>query len=138
MHHSKVAQEMEVEGWAVQIQEVLLQGIEGVAVAEPTPAKGKRGRPETIQEAHLWMSLLWSVLLGMKSYADWWRLFYTQAVGPFAPKQVSVDALTTRLEKAGLLPLQQLASWVAERVAPAVKTEVAAFASEIVALDEST
>jgi len=140
MHDTKVTQEMGVEIWAAR--EVLLEGIEVTPLAEPTQAKGKRGRPQRIQPAHLWVSLLWSVLLGMKSYADWWRLFCTQTVGSFAPLTVSVDALTTRLEQGGLEPLQQLAGYyatrLAERLAPLVQTPLAAWAREIVSIDEST
>jgi hypothetical protein len=140
MHDTKVAQEMGVEIWAAR--EVLLEGIEVTPLAEPAQAKRKRGRPQTIQPAHLWVSLLWSVLLGMKSYADWWRLFCTQAVGSFAPLSVSVDALTTRLEQGGLDPLQQLARYystlLAKRLAPLVQTPLAAWAFEIVSIDEST
>jgi hypothetical protein len=113
MHDTMSVQEKAPESDRLrsQLQSHLVHEFEQGPWKKESQAIDKRGRPATIQEAHLWLSLLWSMLLGMKSFADWWRLFCTQTIGGFAPIAVSVDALTTRLEQGGLDPLQQLARY---------------------------
>ena len=125
-----------------QLQELLLEVVEPTVSPPGEPTKPQRGRRREISEAHLWLSLLWSVLLGMSSYADWWRLFCTSWLGRFAPVRVSSDALVARLEQAGLEPLHRLAMAVsahlAVRLASLSTTPLASFATEIVAIDETT
>jgi hypothetical protein len=144
MPESKALQAVPFDAQAAQpeMQELLLAVMEPTVLVEAVGVKPKRGQPEKISPAHLWLSLVWSVLLGMSSYHDWWRLFCTKTVGRFAPKWVSVDALVARLEQAGLEPLQRLAAQVsthlAARLAPLTTTTLASFASDIVAIDETT
>jgi hypothetical protein len=122
------------------LADVLVAEVVTSAVASPKP-KGRGRRPE-ISEAHLWFSLLCSVLLGMNGYADWWRLVYTTVLGPFLPVKISVDALTKRLRASGVAPLQciaaQVSAYLRRRLNTLPTTPLAAFATEIVALDETT
>jgi Transposase DDE domain len=103
-----------------------------------------RGRPPTLSLAQLWFSLVLSVLLGMSSYQDLWRRLGSQVLGPFCPIQLTDDAIIARLLKAGIEPLQQmftqLSVVLAQRLGPggALPADLAPFASEIVALDETT
>lgn len=127
-----------------QMQQVLTAVLapEASTAAEAGSGPSGRGRPREISEAHLWLSLLSSVVLGMSCYPDWWRLVYTTVLGPFLPVQLSVDALTKRLQQAGLAPLQRIAAQVSAycspRLATLPTTALAPFATEMVALDETT
>ena len=136
---------MELSRAQAPMQDLLVEIIAPKLCSEPSPEKAKRGRPQKISDGHLWVSLVWSVLLGMSNYQQWWRLVCTKALGPFAPvADMSADALTTRLEQAGLEPLQRLLSQVsvhlAARLVPLGRrlTPLASFAPQIVAIDEST
>ena len=106
------------------------------------PNKPGRGRPRHLPEGQLWLGLLWCVLEGMHSYQDLWRFLGSRVVGGFAPVQLTDDAIVKRLEQAGLEPLQQLLlhvnQWLASHLQPAMTSTLAAFATQIVALDETT
>lgn len=108
--------------------------------AQLTP--GKRGRPAVLTLPHLLMSLVVSVLLGMHSYQDLWRRMCSQVIGSFRPVTVTDDAILKRLRQAGLLPLQemlrQISAVLATRLQPLLPSDLAPFASRIVALDETT
>jgi hypothetical protein len=105
----------------------------------PTP-RG-RGRPQQVCWTQLWSSLLLCALQGMHSFADWRRLLGLQQIGPFAPVWLTRNGLVKRLLQAGLVPLQELWEHVNARLAPsgarAVPAELAAFASDILCLDET-
>src|SRR5437879_8606818 len=77
----------------------------------------------------------------MHSFADWRRLVGLQQIGPFAPVWLTRNGLVKRLLQAGLDPLQDLWEMINMRLAHigslAVAADVAAFASEIFALDET-
>ncbi len=100
-----------------------------------------RGRPQQICWTHLWSSLLLCALQGMHSFADWRRFVGLQQVGPFAPVWLTRNALVKRLLQAGLAPLQDLWEMLNARLAhtgsSTVSAELAAFATEIFALDET-
>lgn len=107
---------------------------------EPTSHRG-RGRPQRICWIHLWSSLLLCALQGMNSFTDWRRLVGLQPIGPFAPVWLTRNGLVKRLLQAGLVPLQELWESINMRLAHtgpwAVSPELAAFAREIFALDET-
>ncbi len=106
---------------------------------EGTPRK--RGRPQQIGWTQLWCSLLLCTLQGMHSFADWRRLLGLQAIGPFATLWLTRNGLVKRLLQAGLNPLQELWEVVNARLAQtpsqAVPATLAAFAPDIVCLDET-
>ncbi|HVB22820.1 MAG TPA: IS4 family transposase [Ktedonobacteraceae bacterium] len=125
------------------IERLILEALPPEPCRDATAPRG-RGRPPTLSLSHLWFGLILSVLLGMSSYQDLWRRLGSQVLGPFHPVQLSDDAIIARLLKAGLDPLQQiftqLSAVLARRLGPggAVPADLAGFATQIVALDETT
>jgi hypothetical protein len=89
----------------------------------------------------LWSSLLLCALQGMHSFADWRRLLGLQSIGPFAPLWLTRNGLVSQLLRAGLVPLQEV--WeainapLALPASRAVSATLAAFAPEILCLDET-
>src|SRR5437899_329382 len=86
----------------------------------PFAQVGKRpGAPQRINQTHLWMSLLLCVLQGMRNFQQWRRLVCMQGVGGWQPVQLTDDALTKRLEQAGVQEARQLfeqvSGWIEER-----------------------
>jgi hypothetical protein len=77
----------------------------------------------------------------MHSLADRRRLLGLQPIGPFAPVWLTRHGLVKRLLQAGLIPLQELCEAVNARLAHtgpwAVPPTLAAFATEILCLDET-
>lgn len=125
-----------------QVQEVLSQALtQALPPVAPALHRG-RGKPETIVLAHVWMSLLMGVLLGMKNYQTLWRSMCSVPIGRFVPIHVTDDAIVKRLAQAGLVPLQELftqvSQFLASWLAPLVDTSLAPFATRVVALDETT
>src|SRR5438105_6875714 len=121
------------------LQEILHADPEG-AVGEPQ--KQKRGRPATLSQDHLWLALLVAVLKGMTGFASIWRLISWQGVGSFLPLKMTRDGLRKRLLKEQLDSLQELLSRVTTALlrwtAPCADQDLAPFAPQVVALDEST
>ncbi len=78
---------------------------------------------------------------GMRSVADWRRLLGLQSIGPFAPVWLTRNGLVKRLLQAGLVPLQEVWEVVNARLAQsnsrAVPATLAAFATDILCLDET-
>ena len=110
--------------------------------ASDSASASHRGRPLEVSWMHLWLGLLTAAFEGMDSYQDWWRLMCSQAIGPFDPLDLTDDALIKRLRQAGLQPLLDLlhhvSSLLAPRLAELPTTQLAPFAHEILALDETT
>src|SRR5712692_2384158 len=77
----------------------------------------------------------------MHSFAHWRRLLGLQPVGPFAPIWLTRNGLVKRLLQADLVPLQELWEGMNARLAhtgsQAVPTTLAAFATNILCLDET-
>lgn len=124
------------------IQEVLTQAVQATLPAGTSAQPRGRGRPQTLVLAHVWLSLLTCVLLGMKNYQTLWRHLCCKPVGDFLPVKVSDDAIIKRMQQAGLAPLQDLLAQVSSLVAhwfpPDVQKTLAPFATRVVALDETT
>lgn len=101
-----------------------------------------RGRPRVVSETHLWFGLLHAAFHGMTCYQDWWRRMCSEPIGCFAPVEISDDALLKRLRQAGLQPLRDLlhqtSAVLAAHLPPSTAIDLAPFAREIVALDETT
>jgi hypothetical protein len=108
------------------------------AAREPS-ARG-RGRPVTLQEAHLWLGLLWAVLEGLGGYRALTRYLATTPLGPFGPVNLTDSAVRYRLRQAGMQPLHDLFATfgrtLAQLVAPPACT-LAPFARHLIALDET-
>jgi Transposase DDE domain len=143
MYDSASLQDQNLRASLPLIERLLVEALPSDPRRDATAHRG-RGRPPTLSLSHLWFSLMLSVLLGRSSYQDLWRRLGSQVLGPFRPVQLTDDAIIARLLKAGLEPLQQmftqLSAVLARRLGPggAVPADLAPFASEIVALDETT
>ena len=111
-----------------------------------TEQAGKPDRPVVLPSVSLWMAVLVAVLRGMKSQRAIWRLLAAGGWWKQPSYDIEDQAVYKRLEQEGWQPL----AWVFERVSqllaqwlqPALQayhqrhTTLAAFASEVVALDE--
>jgi hypothetical protein len=110
-------------------------------IQQGEPTSRRRGRPQQVGWTQLWSSLLLCTLQGMHSFADWRRLLGLQPVGPFAPVWLTRNGLVKRLLQAGLTPLQEMWEGINARLAQtapqAVSTTLAAFATDILCLDET-
>ncbi len=90
----------------------------------------------------LWAGLLTCVARGFSSQLDLWRLL-SQGNFWFYPRfAVSDQAVYKRLEQEGTVPLQrlftQVCSMLAQRLAPYQEKDLAPFATQVLALDETT
>ena len=97
--------------------------------------------PSRVSGTQLWSGLLLCALQGMPSFADWRRLLGLQSIGPFAPLWLTRNGLVKRLLQAGLGPLQELWEGINAQLAQtgsqAVPATLAAFATDILCLDET-
>ena len=86
--------------------------------------------------------ILWCVLHGWVSQLDLWRRISTFGVGGLRAVPVSDQAVYKRMEQEGtgvmLALCAQISSWLWEWLAPYEDRQLAPFASEVYALDEST
>ena len=105
------------------------------------PTTRGRGRPQQVGWTQVWSSLLLCALQGMHSFADWRRLVGLQQIGPFAPVWLTRNGLVKRLLQGGLEPFQELWELInihlAQSGSQAVPATLAAFASQILCLDET-
>ena len=103
---------------------------------------GQRGRPRILPSMCLWSGLLVCVLRGFSSQLGLWRLLAVEGLWHYPRQPVSDQAVYNRLAKAGSSSLQWLFASVttllAERIAPWMATDLAPFASEVVAIDATT
>jgi len=127
---------------ASELGEQLTQALGPVQGQQVESHPHRRGRPRLLSQSHLWLSLLLCLLGGMHSYQDWWRWVRSRASGPFQPLALTDDALVKRLRQAGTEPVRQLFCRVSQALQESLKgvssTELAPFASQILALDECT
>lgn len=112
---------------------------------EPDPAEMRRegpGRPRILPSLALWAGLLVCVLKGFSSKLDLWRLLSQRSLWFYPRFALSDQAIYNRLDKAGIAPLEklfcQISSLLRARLAPFAQKDLAAFASQVVALDETT
>lgn len=107
---------------------------------DPTQPVG-RGRPRILPALCLWGGLLVCVLRGFRSQADLWRLLTQQGLWDYPRFPVTDQAVYNRLADAGTAPMEQLFAHVtallADRLTPLAETDLAPFATAVVALDES-
>lgn len=101
-----------------------------------------RGRPRILPALALWGGLLVCVLRGWSSQHALWRLLASKGLWHFPPLPVSDQAIYKRLADTTDAPLERIFTAVTtalhERLAPYADRTLAPFATEVVALDETT
>ncbi len=129
---------------SLPIQAHLQSRVMELAEKSQPPAAGKpkrRGRPSVLSLEHLGWAILWCVLSGWRCQWDLWRLISFQGFGRFTALGLCDQAIYKRLGQQGMQAMQRvseqitqaLGAWQPERSG----CELAGFASEILALDES-
>lgn len=107
-----------------------------------TAVSRRRGRPASVSLPHLVLALLLGVLHGATHLSSIWRRLCVEAIGPFAPVQLTYEAVRKRLLTHGVTALQQVFEQVTRGLGQLSQhpsaCDLAPFASQIVALDEST
>jgi len=126
--------------------QTVMQGLMGSHEQDAAEQSGKAGRPVSLPSVSLWMAVLVAVLRGLKSQRAIWRLLAAGGWWKQPSYDIEDQAVYKRLEQEGWKPLAHLfervslllAQWLQsalqtyhQRYAP-----LAAFASEVVALDE--
>jgi len=100
-----------------------------------------RGRPRILPAMCLWASVVVCVLRGWSSQLSIWRQLNEKGLWDYPRFPISDQAVYKRLEQGGDEPLKQLFEEVSEvlreRLKPYVQT-LAAFATEVVAIDQTT
>src|SRR2546425_6925064 len=105
------------------------------------PTKQRPGRPPTLSGLHLCLGVLLCGLGGFGSQLAFWRMLCLQPIGPFAPVHLSDQAVYNRLERAAGLMEQlfvQVSGWMRQYLDGLQDRTLAPFASQVLALDEST
>jgi hypothetical protein len=120
------------------VQQVLLD-LEPDAVAAPRPGPG---RPRVLPAFALWAGVLVCVLRGMTSQRAIWRLLTARRLWHYPRFALSDQAVYKRLADTDTGPLETVFAAVsrllAERLIPWAARDLAPFASEVVAIDETT
>lgn len=106
------------------------------------PVAPTAGRPAVLPALALWSGLLLCLVRGFASQRDLWRLLQSGRFWDFPRYAISDQAVYHRLERDGTAPLETLFAQVShalrERLEPWVDEALAPFASQVVALDETT
>jgi len=131
-------------------REGLLDQVETVVEAvlrdlEPDAAEARRpgpGRPRVLPAFALWGGVLVCVLRGMTSQRAIWRLLTARRLWHYPRFALSDQAVYKRLAEEDTGPLETVFAAVshllAARMAPWTARDLAPFASEVVAIDETT
>lgn len=109
---------------------------------EPESPRSGRGRPRVLPALALWAGLLVCVLRGFHSQLALWRLLQAGGLWTFPRYPISDQAVYNRLEAAGTAPLErlfgQVSTVLADRLTATATATLAPFATEVVALDQTT
>ena len=118
------------------IEDVLADLIPRVLPA-PTPG---RGRPPILPAALLWAGMLVCILRQETSQRAIWRLLSAHGLWDYPRQPISDDAVYRRIQRGGPDPMAALFAGVTALLhdAGAGDTRLAPFATEVIALDEST
>jgi DDE family transposase len=119
-----------------QVEEYVLQQSQALV-----PTARRRGRPATLTARHLCLSIVLCGLQGFGSQLKLWRLICLEPMGPFAPVWVVDQAVYNRLERAaGAMRafFEQVSGWMGEQLVGLEDRTLAPWASQVLALDEST
>src|SRR5258708_28271481 len=109
-----------------------------------TAGKRPRGAPAKLPMQQLWLGVLAGTIRQAKHMSSIWRNLCLENTGTFPAVHLTYEAIRKRLLSAGTQPLQQLfaslsvalASWALAQQPSALG--VAGFATQVVALDETT
>ena len=113
---------------------------------EPEPARtGKRGRPRVLPSVCLWAGMLVCIMDGFSSQLALWRQLAVIGLWDYPRYAVSDAAVYKRIEQEGsdglTTLLAQITALLAQRLEPwlpALVPPLASFATDIVAIDETT
>src|SRR5947207_12378875 len=126
--------------------ETVMRGLMGPHDQEAAEQPGKPGRPVSLPSVSLWMAVLVAVLRGLKSQRAIWRLLAAGGWWKQPIYDIEDQAVYKRLEQEGWKPLAHLFERVSQLLAQWLQSALqsyhqrhatlAAFASDVVALDE--
>src|SRR5438270_12244821 len=126
--------------------QTVMQGLMRPHDQEAAEQRGKPGRPVSLPSVSLWMAVLVAVLRGLKSQRAIWRLLAAGGWWKQPRYDIEDQAVYKRLEQEGWKPLAHLFERVSQLLAQWLQsalqayhqqhTPLAAFAREVVALDE--
>lgn len=109
---------------------------------EPEACESKRGRPRILPALCLWAGLLVCVLQGGGSQLTLWRLLTSRGLWDYPRFPLSDQAIYKRLAAAGTSALERLFTQISEllrvRLSPFGRQGLVPWASEVLALDETT
>ena len=118
------------------LEEQLLQSSQALV-----PAGKRRGRPAQLSNVHLCLGIVLCGLQGFGAQLQLWRRLCLEPMGPFAPVAVVDQAVYNRLARgAGAMRafFQQVSGWMAEQLEGLEDRSLAPWATQVLALDEST
>lgn len=123
-----------------------LEALVGDLVAALAPAEeprsGGRGRPRVLPALALWSGLVVCVLRGFSSQRALWRLLTSKALWHYPRFALSDEAVYQRLEAGGTAVLERLfadvSAVLADRLDAHADRTLAPFATDVVAIDETT
>lgn len=126
----------------------VLQALVAEHPADPVPDAPpcSPGRPPILPAFLVWGTLLVGVLRGVRTQRDRWRLVALGGLWGAAPNPISAQGLAHRYARAGVGPLQtvfaEVSALLRQRIAPWQSQwggdDLAAFATDIVVIDETT
>src|SRR5438270_2414255 len=128
-------------GLAQNLESYLRRLLERIGEQQSQPAAGKGpGAPQKLPSAALWTGLVLGVLFGVRSLRGVWRSLVWQGYA------ICDETVSDRLEEEGTAALQalfaqisqMLEAWLSPLVAQQSWAPLAPFASQVVALDETT
>ncbi len=119
-----------------QVEEYVLQKSQALV-----PVGRRRGKPATLTALHLCLGIVLCGLEGFGSQLKLWRRFCLEPIGPFAPVCVVDQAVYNRLARAaGAMRafFEQVSGWMGEQLVGLEDRTLAPWATQVLALDEST
>src|SRR5947209_18060187 len=105
------------------------------------PSGQRRGKPATLVALHLCLGIVLCGLEGFRSQLKLWRRLCLVPMGPFAPVGVVDQAVYNRVARAaGAMRafFEQVSGWMNEQLVGLEERRLAPWASQVLALDEST
>jgi len=125
-----------------EIEQFLQDVLSRLAPDRREAGRAGPGRPRVLPALALWGGLLVCVLRGFSSQLALWRLLSSGNFWFYPRCPVTDQAVYKRLAQGGEAPLRalfaQLSQVLAERLVPYCDVRLAPFATDVVALDEST